>query len=377
MTPKLFQPINVGSFLLKQRVVMAPMTRLRASKTHIPIVGIVKEYYEQRAHTPGTLLITEATLIAEKAGGYEHISNAVHTKGTYIFCQLYALGRAADPKVLAFEGLPYVSASDIQISTETVAPRPLTVEEIREYVQLYAQAAQNAISAGFDGVKIHGAHDFLPDQFTRDASNNRTDTYGGSFENRTRFPLEVVDAVAEAVGPERVGYRISPWSSLFGDCVSTSLLSTHSQETLDMKMANPIPTFTYLVSQLKARQPKLAYLHVVEPRVIGMDDRNEEDIGAHEGNDFIRGLWAPKALISTGGYNRQSAIDTAESKGGLIAFGRQFLANPDVVYRLEKNVVLNTYNRGTFYSPGDAPIGYTDYPFAEEFTAQYLSQLFI
>ncbi|KAK0229230.1 NADH:flavin oxidoreductase/NADH oxidase [Armillaria nabsnona] len=373
MTPKLFQPINVGSLLLKHRVVMAPMTRLRASKTHLPIVGIVKEYYEQRAHTPGTLLITEATLIAEKAGGYEHvpgiwnqdqidawkgkyISDAVHAKGSYIFCQLYALGRAADPKVLASEGLSYVSASDIQLSTETVAPRPLTVEEIREYVQLYVQAARNAISAGFDGVEIHGAHGFLPDQFTRDVSNSRTDAYGGSLQNRTRFPLEVVDAVVEAVGSERVGYRISPWSSLF-----------------DMKMADPVPTFTYLVSQLKARQPKLAYLHVVEPRVIGMDDRNVEDIGAHEGNDFIRTLWAPKALISTGGYNRQSAIDTAESKGGLIAFGRQFLANPDVVYRLEKNLALDTYNRETFYSPGDAPIGYTDYPFSEEFTAQPLS----
>lgn len=371
MPPKLFQPINVGSLQLQHRVVLAPMTRLRASKTHIPIVEIVKEYYEQRAHTPGTLLITEATLIAEKAGGYDHvpgiwnqdqidawkeISDAVHAKGSYIFCQLYALGRAADPKVLASEGLPYVSASDIQLSTETVAPRPLTVEEIREYVQLYAQAARNAISAGFDGVEIHGAHGFLPDQFTRDVSNSRTDTYGGSLENRTRFSLEVIDAVVEAVGSERVGYRISPWSSLF-----------------DMKMADPIPTFTHLVSQLKARQPKLAYLHVVEPRVIGMDDRSEEDIGAHEGNDFIRNLWAPKALISAGGYNRQSAIDTAERKGDLIAFGRQFLANPDMVYRLEKNVPLNTYNREKFYSPGDAPIGYTDYPFAEEFTAQPLS----
>ncbi len=229
--------------------------------------------------------------------------------------------------MLVSEGLPYVSASDIQLSTETVTPRPLTVEEIREYVQLYAQAARNAISAGFDGVEIHGAHGFLPDQFTRDVSNSRTDTYGGSLENRTRFSLEVIDAVVEAVGSERVGYRISPWSSLFGEWVTPSLLSAYSQETLDMKMADPIPTFTHLVSQLKARQPKLAYLHVVEPRVIGMDDRSEEDIGAHEGNDFIRNLWAPKALISAGGYNRQSAIDTAERKGDLIAFGRQFLAN--------------------------------------------------
>ncbi|PBK63991.1 FMN-linked oxidoreductase [Armillaria solidipes] len=348
---------------------LAPMTRLRASMTHIPIVGTVKEYYEQRAHTPGTLLITEATLIAEKAGGFDHVpgiwnqdqidawkevTNSVHAKGSFIFCQLWALGRAANPKVLVSKDLPYVSASDIKLSTATVSPRPLTVEDIQEYVQLYAQAARNAIIAGFDGVEVHGANGYLLDQFTRDVSNNRTDTYGGSLENRARFPLEVVDAVVEAVGPERVGYRISPWNTVSPD-----------KRLSDMKMDDPKPTFTYLASQLKIRQPRLAYLHVVEPRVVGMYDRKDADIGIDEENDSIRSVWAPKPFISARGYNRLSAIDAAERRGDLIAFGRHFIANPDLVYRLENDIPLNTYDRKTFYLPG-APTGYTDYPFAEE-----------
>ncbi|SJL05135.1 related to NADPH2 dehydrogenase chain OYE2 [Armillaria ostoyae] len=372
MAPKLFDPTNVGLLSLQHRVVLAPMTRLRASKTHIPIVGIVKEYYEQRAHTPGTLLITEATLIAEKAGGFDHVpgmwnqdqidawkevTNSVHAKGSFIFCQLWALGRAANPKILVSKGLPYVSASDIKLSTATVSPRPLTVEDIQEYVQLYAQAARNAIIAGFDGVEVHGANGYLLDQFTRDISNNRTDTYGGSLENRVRFPLEVVDAVVEAVGPERVGYRISPWNTV-----------------LDMKMDDPKLTFTYLASQLKARQPRLAYLHVVEPRVVGMYDRKDADIGIDEENDSIRSVWAPKLFISAGGYNRLSAIDAAERKGDLIAFGRHFIANPDLVYRLENDIPLNAYDRKTFYLPG-TPTGYTDYPFAEESADKSLSLL--
>ncbi|KAK0431538.1 hypothetical protein EV421DRAFT_1893348 [Armillaria borealis] len=334
MAPKLFQPTQVGSVLLKHRVVLAPLTRFRASKAHIPHVRIVKEYYEQRAHAPGTLLITEATYIAERAGGYDNIpgiwnehqieawkeiTDAIHAKGSYIFCQLWALGRC-------------IRSESPGLSSESVAPRPLTVEEIQEYVELYAQAARNAVSAGFDGVEIHGANGYLLDQFTR----------GYNIENRVRFPLEVVDAVVEAIGPERVGYR-------------------------SMKMIDPKPTFGYLASQLKARQPKLAYLHVVEPRMIGLYDRKDEDISVQEENDFIRNVWSPKLLISAGGYDRQSAIDTAENKGDLIAFGRHFIANPDLVYRLENNVALNAYNRKTFYLPGEvSSTGYTDYPFAEE-----------
>lgn len=141
-----------------------------------------------------------------------------------------------------------------------------------------------------------------------------------------------------------------------------------------MKMDDPKPTFTYLASQLKTRQPRLAYLHVVEPRVVGMYDRKDADIGIDEENDSIRSVWAPKPFISAGGYNRLSAIDAAERKGDLIAFGRHFIANPDLVYRLENDIPLNTYDRKTFYLPG-APTGYTDYPFTEESTDKSLSLL--
>ncbi|KAK0186105.1 hypothetical protein F5146DRAFT_1105612 [Armillaria mellea] len=334
-----WHPNFSNSISLKHRVVLAPLTRFWASKAHIPHVRIVKEYYEQRAYAPGTLLITEATYIDERAGGYDNVpgiwneqqiealeratrsQDAVHAKGSYIFCQLWALGRSADPKVLASKGLPYVSASDVKLSSETAAPRALSVEEIQEYVQPYPQAARNAISAGFDG-------------FTRDVTNKRTDIYGGSIENRVRFPLEVVDAVAEAIGPERVGYRVSPWNNL-----------------KDMKMVDPQRTLS------------LAYLHVMEPRMLGLYDRKDEDIGVQEENDFIRSVWSPKLLISAG-----------EHTGDLIAFERHFIANPDLVYRLENNIALNAYNRKTFYLPGEvSPTGYTDYPFAEEgYTAKSL-----
>ncbi|KAK0493344.1 hypothetical protein EDD18DRAFT_1179642 [Armillaria luteobubalina] len=335
MAPKLFEPTQVGSISLNHRVVLAPLTRFRASKEHIPHVRIVKEYYEQRAHAPGTLLITEATYIDERAGSYDNVP------GIWSEQQIEAWKEITDA------GLPYVSASDVKLSSETVAPRPLTIEEIQEYVQLYVQAARNAIGAGFDGVEIHGANGYLLD--------HRTDIYGGSIENRVRFPLEVANAVAEAIGPERVGYRVSPWNN-----------------AKEMKMVDPKPTFAYLASQLKARQPNLAYLHVVEPRMIGLYDRKDEDIGTQE-NDFIRSVWSSKRLISAGGYDRQSAIDTAENKGDLIAFGRHFIANPDLVYRLENNVALNAYNRKTFYLPGEtSPTGYTDYPFSEDYTAKPL-----
>ncbi|KAK0455323.1 FMN-linked oxidoreductase [Desarmillaria tabescens] len=364
MAPKLFQPTKVGLVSLNHRVVLAPLTRFRASNVHIPHTRIVKEYYEQRAHTPGTLLITEATYIAERAGGYNNapgiwnqhqidawkeITDAIHAK---------AVGSrpVSRSEITGVQGSTNVSASDVQLSSETVAPRPLTIEEIKEYVELYAQAARNAVSAGFDRVEIHGANGYLLDQFTRDVTNKRTDMYGGSIENRVRFPLEVVDAVAEAIGPERVGYRISPWN--------------HPKDTT---MVDPKPTFGYLASQLKARQPRLAYLHVVEPRMLWMDDRKDEEIGVDEENDFIRSVWSPKPLISAGGYHCQSAIDTAEDKGDLIAFGRHFIANPDLVYRLEKDIKLNPYDRKTFYLPGEiTPTGYTDYPFAEDYTVRPL-----
>jgi len=194
------------------------------------------------------------------------------------------------------------------MSSSDPTPRPLTVEEIKTYTQWYADAADRAVNkAGFDGVELHFANGYLPDQFLQDVSNQRTDEYGGSIENRARFPLEIIEAVAEAVGEDRVGFRISPWNSWQG-----------------MKMEDPKPTFAYFISQAKERFPNLAYLHAIEGRVAGIDDQESNDA---ESNDFLREIWGDKAFIAAGGYTPQTAAETANTKGGLVAFGRHYIAN--------------------------------------------------
>ncbi|RDB20347.1 putative inactive dehydrogenase EasA [Hypsizygus marmoreus] len=366
-TPTLFQPIQVGNMTLSHRLVLAPLTRFKATKTaHVPVVSLVKEYYSQRSSTPGTFLITDATFIAAKAGGYpnvpgiwnpaqisawKEVTDQVHANDSFIFMQLWALGRAALPEVLAADSsLSVIAPSPISLSSRSTAvPRELTTAEIQDFVQLYAQAAKNAVlEAGFDGVEVHGANGYLVDQFLQDMSNQRRDEYGGSIEARSRFGLEVVDAIVDAVGPERTAIRVSPWS-LFQD----------------MGMQDPVPQFTHFVSTLKAKHPTLAYLHVVEPRISGDADRTT--IGAHESNDFIRTIWSPLPLITAGGYTRDTAIEAVEKNGGLVAFGRWFISNPDLPLRLKNNIPLSPYDRKTFYVAVDQEnpeVGYIDYPFA-------------
>ncbi|KAJ7691445.1 hypothetical protein B0H17DRAFT_982629 [Mycena rosella] len=361
MPSKLFEPIKVGNIALQHRVVLAPLTRCKADEAHVPYLPLVAEYYGQRASRPGSLLIAEATSIAARAGGHAHVpgiwspeqiavwklvTQAVHAKSSFIFMQLRAYGRAANPAQLQSEdpSLPYVSASDVPLSSQTGPLRALTVAEIKEYVGLYAQAAKNAIEARFDGVEIHGANGYLVDQFLQDVSNKRTDEYGGSVENRARFALEVVDAVTAAIGAERTAIRFSPWSPF-----------------LEMGMSDPLPTFSYVISELAARYPSLAYLHLVEPRVSGNLSR---EAAAHESNDALRALWAPRPFVRAGGFTRKSAFEAAES-GDLIAFGRLYISNPDLPARLEKDVPLTAYDRSTFYLVGEnSPRGYTDQGFA-------------
>jgi NADPH2 dehydrogenase len=252
--PALFAPTKVGASHLKHRVVFAPCTRFRCDpETHAPIVPLKKMYYEQRASVPGTLIISEGTIVAEKACGMGNapgiwsneqisawkevstltlvassylsdrmpipyqITEAVHAKGSFIYLQLYAMGRAARPEFL--HGHPLVSASGLRLSTaapDIPDPRPLTIPEINEYVELFAAAARNAIAAGFDGVEVHSANGYLLDQFLQDVSNKRTDDYGGSIEKRSRFGLRVVDSVVKAIGANRTGVRFSPWSTFQG-----------------------------------------------------------------------------------------------------------------------------------------------------------------
>ncbi|KAJ7360916.1 hypothetical protein DFH08DRAFT_842512 [Mycena albidolilacea] len=362
-TPKLFQPIQVGNIQLAHRVVFAPTTRFRADESHTPLPHVA-EYYEQRASTPGSLIISEATLIAERAGAarsapgiwsneqiaaWKKITDKVHAKGSFMYLQLWVLGRAfynyLDP---AEANIPYVSASDVPLTGGTT-PCPLTVDELKEFTQLYAQSASNAVhKAGFDGVEIHAANGYLLDQFLHDGSNTRTDAYGGSIENRARFPLEVVDAVVKAVGQKKTAFRVSPWGTV-----------------LDMYFASgdPRPTYTYLVTQLRSRFPDLAYLHVVEPRVDGSTTLSAVKEG--HSNDFLREIWGEKALISAGGYTRVTAIAVAEDKGDLVAFARPYIANPDLPYRLIQDIPLAVGDRALYYAPGSVdPKGYTDYPFA-------------
>lgn len=371
----LFRPIKVGKINLNQRITLAPLTRTRADNAGQVPNDIIAEYYEQRASVPGTLLISEGTFISGRAGGYpdvpgiwskeqiagwKKVTDRVHKKGSFIYLQLWALGRSAGAEYLKGKGYPYVSASDIPDLTNSGRtftkvqkagnPRPLTVEEIQEYVQDYAKAAKNAIEAGFDGVEIHGANGYLIDQFMRECTNVRTDSYGGSIENRARFALQIVDAVTAAVGADRVGIRISPFETFGGMTVGP----------------DAIPQFSYFIEALEKRglsgpDKRLAYLHVVDTIVEkpGFDGK----LVSIRPMDFARFIWSG-VWIRTSNYNRQTAIETADNDDSvIIGFGKDFLANPDLVRRLKEDLPLNSIDFNTLYTPG--PKGYVDYPFFE------------
>ncbi|GAA6057557.1 hypothetical protein JCM3770_000257 [Rhodotorula araucariae] len=368
--PALFQPIQVGNMTLGHRLVLAPLTRFRASASHAP-QPVAAQYYEQRAAEPGTLLITEATFIDAKAGGYpnapgiwtqEHVEgwrrvvDAVHAKGCRIFLQMWNLGRAADAANLKEEtGADVVSASDIPMEGGPT-PRPLTVEEIQEHVGYYARAAKLFVEeAGGDGVEIHNANGYLLDQFLQTVSNKRTDAYGGSVENRARFPLQVLDAVCAAVGAERVGVRLSPYSPW---------------QSMGMQPAEVEETYTYYVKQARERHSNLAYLHCITARMAGILD--VEGDKASQSLDFIHALWAPRPFILAGGFTPESARAAAAAHDNtLVAMGRYWISNPDLVRRVRDEIPFTPYNRETFYQYGpDKVHGYIDYPCAGEERAE-------
>ncbi|CAE6493698.1 unnamed protein product [Rhizoctonia solani] len=392
--PKLLSPIRVGDMLLSHRVILAPLTRFRADDNHVHH-DIAVEYYSQRAATPGTLLISEATLVSPEAGGYDNVPgiwnkeqitgwrkvvDAVHQRGSYIFLQLWATGRAADPRVLEKKGYTYVSSSPSPLQQSGhpgVTPRELSKTEIHQYVENYARAAENAVyEAGFDGVEIHAANGYLIDQFNQDVCNTRTDDYGGSIENRGRFALEVLEAVVKAVGAKRTSIRFSPWTKFQG-----------------MRMKNPIPTFAYLVSEIAQRHPELAYLHFIEPVASGASgaedqSRDRDPVNAWPGqftsNDFARVIWQPRPFFVAGGFKPESAFIEAETKDACVVMGRYFISNasiavscadpkialtkciqPDLPERIRHGIPLAPYNRNTFYTAGPkAAEGYIDYPLA-------------
>jgi NADPH2 dehydrogenase len=358
---KLFTPLRVGRIELSNRIAMAPMTRFRVDDNHVPL-PLVKEHYAQRASMPGTLLITEATLISPQAGGYPNVpgiwndaqiaawrdvTNAVHEKGSYIYMQLWALGRVASADMLKASGFDLVSASDIPASEGAPVPRSLTDEEIKSYIQYFAQAARNAIAAGFDGVEIHGANGYLIDQFIQDVTNKRDDQWGGSIENRARFALEVTCAVVDAIGADRTAIRFSPYNTFQG-----------------MKMDNPQPQFAHLARELASL--KLAFVHLVEGRISA--DKIVET--ADELHFFLDAYRSAGPVVVAGGYQPELAKEAVDHKykdhDVIVAFGRPFTSNPDLPFRIKENVALVPHDRAVLYLP-KSPKGYNDWEFSDEF----------
>lgn len=338
---------------------MAPLTRNRAGEGNVP-TDLNAEYYQQRASA--ALLISEATQVAPKGQGYPRtpgihseaqvegwrtVTDAVHEAGGRIFLQLWHVGRISHsayhdgekpvaPSAIPAEG--QVLTPDLEM-TDFETPRALETEEVPDVVEQYRQGAANARRAGFDGVEIHGANGYLIDQFLRSGTNERTDRYGGSMENRLRFLREVTDAVTDEWDAEQVGVRFSPLSPVHGTYDDT-------------------PAETFSAAATVADDFGLAYVHLVEPNepkppVAGTDQTAAVFSGIR---DAFGG-----ALVANGNYDAQTATDAIEDGyADLVAFGRAFLANPDLPRRLREGLPINVPDEETFYN-GDHR-GYTDYP---------------
>ncbi len=355
----LFEPTALGAIPLANRIVMAPLTRNRAGAGFVP-GALTAEYYAQRASAG--LIISEATQISQEGQGYQDtpgiytqaqiegwkkVTAAVHEKGGRIVLQLWHVGRISHVDLQSNGGQP-VAPSAIRAETKTFVnnafvdvsePRALEIDELAGIVNDFRQAAANAIAAGFDGVEVHGANGYLLEQFAKDGANVRTDAYGGSVENRARLMLEVAAAVAEEIGPQRTGVRISPVSPANG-----------------ITCSDPQAQYDYIVDQLEALG--IAYIHVVEGATGGPRDVAPFDYASLR-RRFTR------TYIANNGYDLGLATShLADGKADLIAFGRPFIANPDLVERLQTGVPLAEINPARLYGGGAA--GYTDYPRATE-----------
>ncbi len=361
---ELFRPISLGALDLRHRVVMAPLTRCRATpETNAPH-ALNAEYYGQRA-SDGGLIISEATQVvpeglgypgtpgihsAEQVEGWRAITDAVHAKGGQIVLQLWNVGRISHTSMQPGGKLP-VAPSAIRPAgqhftaqwqpTEFETPRALELAEIPGIVAAYAKGAENAKAAGFDGVEVHSANGYLLDQFLQDGSNRREDEYGGSIENRARLTLEVVDASAKVWGSDRVGIRLSPYGTFN-----------------DMHDSDPVALYTYLLNQLSLRN--LAYVHIIEPRVSDAGGSDEVNNAAPEAAKLFRAAYSGKVIGASGYTGETGAAAIAAGEADAIAFGRAFIANPDLPKRLRMGAPLNRYDRSTFY--GGTEKGYTDYP---------------
>jgi N-ethylmaleimide reductase len=352
---KLFEPYKLGAVTLTNRAVMAPLTRNRAVAGFVPN-PLAVEYYSQRASAG--LLITEASQVSQQGQGYQDtpgiytkeqiagwrkVTDRVHERGGHIYIQLWHVGRISHTSLQPNGGAP-VAPSAIRANGKTFVggtfadvsePRALELGEIPGIIDSFKRASANALEAGFDGVEIHGANGYLLDQFAKDGANKRTDAYGGSIENRARLMVEVSKAVVAEAGANRTGIRISPVTP-----------------ANDVSDSNPQPLFDHIVDQLNAL--KLVYIHVIEGATGGPRDNAPFDY------DSLRKRFSG-TYIANNGYDFKLATDVLEkNKADLIAFGKLFISNPDLVERLKLGAPLNAFDKATFYGGGAK--GYTDYP---------------
>lgn len=346
---KLLSPFSLGDLTCSNRIIMAPLTRSRCVDDRRIPNELMKEYYLQRSSAG--LILTEATSISpmgvgyartpgiwsrEQIDGWKKITEALHKKGTKIFLQLWHVGRVSDPMFLNGEKpvapsaiAPKGKVSLVRPEKQFETPRELATQEVAQIVQDYKQAAINAKEAGFDGVEIHAANGYLIEQFLYDASNKRSDKYGGAIENRCQFLLEIVDALIEVWGAQRVGVHLSPRG-----------------DAHDMQDSNPKALFEYVAQQLDKRQ--IAFIFT---REYIADDSLTPIIRKH-----FKG-----ALIMNEKFTQEMAEKViADNQADAVSFGLNFIANPDLVERFKNNAPLNTVNFETLYAPG--PEGYTDYP---------------
>ncbi|MEA2602687.1 MAG: N-ethylmaleimide reductase [Acidobacteriota bacterium] len=359
----LLTPFQLGSYTLRNRAVMAPMTRNRAGEGLAP-TPIAATYYAQRASAG--LIITEGSQVSPQGVGYpntpgihseaqvagwQKVTAAVHERGGRIFLQLWHVGRISHPSLQPEGALPVAPsaiAAEGMVYTYSgpqpfVAPRALELAEIPGVVEQFAHGARQALEAGFDGVEIHGANGYLVDQFLRDGTNHRTDAYGGPMENRVRFLVEVVEAVAGVWGADRVGVRFSPTGTFNS-----------------MSDSDPVATFGHAAQALD--RFGLAYLHVVEP-FSGRFAVPGAPAVAKAMRERFHG-----AFILNGGFDL-AAADAAIASGqaDLVSFGQLFLANPDLPERFAEGAPLNVPDSTTFYTGGER--GYIDYPAREAVAA--------
>jgi len=358
----MFTPVSLGAIQLKNRLVMAPLTRMRAIDGDVPS-PLAKMYYAQRASAG--LIITEATQISPLGKGYpatpgiyspeqtvawKEIVTAVHAKGGSIVAQLWHVGRISHSSLHPEQGVPE-APSAIAATGQTYGadwklhnyeiPNAMSLDDIARLLKEFQAAAQNAKEAGFDGIEIHSANGYLLDQFLQDKTNQRSDQYGGSIENRLRLLNQVIEAVSKVFPSDKVGVRLSPYGTFN-----------------DMADSDPVALFTAVIAMLN--NCHLAYVHMIEPRSTsaGGGDQVLED--APITSEMFRTAYQGK-FITAGGYDQAMGEKVLEDGlADAVAYGRLYIANPDLAERFQQGAPLNSYNRATFY--GGNEVGYTDYP---------------